>query len=92
MKRREFITLLGGAAVGWPLVARAQQAAPPTIGLLDPRSPGTLEDFLRAFRHGKNSPTVGMSGSASERVAVVTASARSLPALINPIDETAVGK
>ena len=50
--RREFITLLGGAAVGWPLVARAQQAAPPTIGLLDPRSPGTVEDLLRAFRQG----------------------------------------
>jgi len=52
IRRREFITLLGGAAVGWPLVARAQQAAPPTIGLLDPRSPGTVEDLLRAFRQG----------------------------------------
>ena len=52
MRRREFITLFGGAAVGWPLVARAQQAAPPTIGLLDPRSPGTVEDLLRAFRQG----------------------------------------
>jgi putative ABC transport system substrate-binding protein len=52
MRRREFITLFGGAAVGWPLVARAQQAAPPTIGLLDPRSPGTVEGLLRAFRQG----------------------------------------
>jgi putative tryptophan/tyrosine transport system substrate-binding protein len=52
MRRRDLITLLGGAAVGWPLVARAQQAAPPTIGLLDPRSPGTVEDLLRAFRQG----------------------------------------
>jgi putative ABC transport system substrate-binding protein len=53
LKRREFITLLGGVAT-WPLAARAQQQAmpKPVIGLLESRSPGTIEYLLRAFRQG----------------------------------------
>jgi ABC-type uncharacterized transport system substrate-binding protein len=52
MRRRDFITLIGGVAVSWPIAARAQQTATPVIGFIDPRSPDGMTERLRGFRQG----------------------------------------
>jgi putative tryptophan/tyrosine transport system substrate-binding protein len=52
VRRREFITLLGGAAVTWPLAARAQQAAMPVIGYLSGGAPGPFAANVTAFKEG----------------------------------------
>jgi hypothetical protein len=72
MKRREFITLVGGAvAASGPFAASAQQAAMPVIGLLSTRAPAQDPQLLTAFRQGLNESRQGAiscnSGSVSQQ-------------------------
>ena len=52
MRRRKFIFLLGGAAVGWPVVARSQQASLPVVGFLNSASADGYASMAAAFKRG----------------------------------------
>ena len=65
--RRELLAALGGAAVAWPLAARAQQGAIPVIGFLSSRSPGESARLVLAFRQGLQEAGFVESQNASDR-------------------------
>src|SRR6476619_5771304 len=54
MRRREFVSLLGGTVIAWPLAARAQHQAVPVVGFLHPSSPEPFGHIVNGFRRGLN--------------------------------------
>jgi putative ABC transport system substrate-binding protein len=85
LKRREFISLLGGAAVSWPLVSRAQQPLIPVVGFLSGRSPAESAGVVAAFRKGLSETGYAEPGNVSIDFRWAEGQSDRLPALASEL-------
>ena len=81
MKRRQFITLVGGAAATWPLAAHAQQRGVPMVGFLSSRSSGDFVELVSAFRQGLSEEGFAIDKDAAMEFRWADGNYRLLPSL-----------
>jgi hypothetical protein len=69
LRRREFLTLLGGAAAAWPLAGRAEQPTMPVIGFLNGGTAAAYAPYVTAFRGGLAVPDISRGGTSPSSIA-----------------------